>query len=41
MLREVRAEDQSGWIQEGFLEEEAFGWALKKQANEGRIGKRV
>lgn len=34
--------DPSGWIQEGFLEEEASSQALKKEANEGRSGgKRV
>lgn len=35
-------EDPRGRIQEGSLEEEAFSWALKKEASEGRSGgKRV
>lgn len=43
MWWEFRPEgDPRGQIQEGFLEEEAFSWALKKEANEGRSGgKRV
>lgn len=41
MLWEFRpGEDPSGQIQEGFLEEEAFSWALKKEANEDRSSRK-
>lgn len=33
-------EDPSGWIQEGFLEEEAFSRALKKEAKDRSRRKR-
>lgn len=32
----LSGEDPSGWIQEGFLEEEAFSRALKKEAKKDR-----